>query len=411
MNIRSLCESKTFLNLYGKNTEYAKSRFERALSSLGRAEADFFSVPGRTEIIGNHTDHNHGMVIAASVGLDIIAAVYPTEGTVIRIESEGFGKDEIDISDLSVHEDEKFTSAAIVRGVAAAVVENGGKVGGFTAYMISDVPGGSGLSSSAAYENMIGTIFNAYYNDNKFSHVDIARMSQRAENRHFGKPCGLMDQIACAVGGLVYIDFKDPAAPVVERTDLHLEGYRLCIIRTGGSHADLNDDYASVPAEMKAVASHFGKEVLRDISEAELVSELPALREKLGDRAILRALHFMSENKRVAKAMTAAAAGNTEAFLSEVNASGTSSAMALQNYFTCKAPAEQGITLAVTLAREIMGGKGAARVHGGGFAGTAQAFVPEAIFEEFVSVMESAFGKGAVVALDIRNESALRITN
>ena len=411
MNIKSLCESKTFAALYKSNAAQAKARYERALAALGRDEADFFSVPGRTEIIGNHTVHNHGMVMAASVGLDIIAAVYPTDDNIIRIESEGFDKEEIDISDLSVHEEEKFTSAAIVRGVASAIVENGGRIGGFTAYITSDVPGGSGLSSSAAYENMIGTILNSYYNENKFSQVDIARMSQRAENRHFGKPCGLMDQIACAVGGLVFIDFADPAAPVVKRTDLHLDGYRLCIIRTGGSHADLNDDYASVPAEMKAVAAHFGKSVLREVSEEELISAVPALRKKLGDRAILRALHFMSENKRVEKALAAAKAGDTDAFLAEINASGTSSAVALQNYFTCKAPAEQGITLAVTLAREIMGGKGAARVHGGGFAGTAQAFVPEEIFDKFIATMEGAFGKGAVVALEIRNESATRIAD
>ena len=186
MNIESLCESKTFAALYKSNAAQAKARYERALAALGRDEADFFSVPGRTEIIGNHTDHNHGMVMAASVGLDIIAAVYPTDDNIVRIESEGFGREEIDISDLSVHEEEKFTSAAIVRGVASAIAENGGKTGGFTAYITSDVPGGSGLSSSAAYENMIGTILNSYYNNNKFSQVDIARMSQRAENRHFG---------------------------------------------------------------------------------------------------------------------------------------------------------------------------------------------------------------------------------
>ncbi len=409
MNINTLCESRIFKSLYGADTGAAKERFCRALSALGRTEAEFFSVPGRTEIIGNHTDHNHGAVMAASVGLDIISAAYKTDDGIIRIESEGFGTDAVDISDLSVRENEKFTSAAIIRGVAAAMAERGGAVGGFTAYVTSDVPGGSGLSSSAAYENMIGTMLNYFYNENKFSPVDIARISQRAENRHFGKPCGLMDQIACSVGGLVYIDFKNPAAPEVRRTELSLDGYRLCIIRTGGSHADLNDDYASVPAEMKAVASYFGKEVLRDVSEKELIAAIPALREKYGDRAILRALHFMSENVRVAKAMEAAAKKDTDGFFAMINASGISSAVALQNYFTCKAPAEQGITLAVTLAREILAGKGAARVHGGGFAGTAQAYVPEDIYDEFTAVMENAFGKGAVVSLGIRNEGACHI--
>lgn len=410
-----LVKGEVFSRLYkGKEIE-AVSRLLRMAKELEKAigpgETAFFSVPGRTEVMGNHTDHNHGKVLAASVDLDVVAAARPREDGIVRIKSEGFPEDVIDLTDLSVHEEEKFTSAAIIRGVAAAFAERGRKIGGFTAFTTSDVPGGSGLSSSAAFENMVGTIFNHFYNDGVIDYVELAQISQRAENRHFGKPCGLMDQIACAAGGFVTIDFADPEKPIAKKIGFDMEsaGYRLCIIKTGGSHADLNDDYASIPAEMKAVAAYFGKPVLCGVAVEEILTNVGALRPLVGDRAILRALHFISENERVSRAIPALEAGDTEEFLRLVNESGESSAILLQNYFTVKAPAEQGISLAVAIAKAAMGEKGAARVHGGGFAGTAQAFVPAETWSEFLSAAEAAFGTGAVTPLSIRADGAVRI--
>lgn len=415
MTVEKLIENETFSHLYkGKETEAAARllRMETALcEAVGTGETAFFSVPGRTEVMGNHTDHNHGRVLAASVDLDVVAAARPRGDGIVRIKSEGFPEDVVDLSDLSVHEDEKFTSAAIIRGVAAAFAERGRKIGGFTAFTTSDVPGGSGLSSSAAFENMVGTIFNHFYNDGEIGYVELAQISQRAENRHFGKPCGLMDQIACAAGGFVTIDFADPEKPVAKKIafDVESAGYRLCIVKTGGSHADLNDDYASIPAEMKAVAGYFGKPVLCGVTKEEILENANALRPAVGDRAILRALHFISENERVSRAIPALEAGDIDAFLRLVNESGESSAILLQNYFTVKAPAEQGITLAVAIAKTAMGEKGAARVHGGGFAGTAQAFVPAEKWQSFLAAAEAAFGKGTVTPLTIRAEGAVRI--
>ena len=387
-------------------------------------EVALFTVSGRSELSGNHTDHNHGCVIAASISLDILAIASPRKDGVIRLWSEGFDEDVVDINAYKTPDEAKFgTSASLIAGVCVGLEQAGYAVGGFDACTVSDVFKGSGLSSSAAFEDMVGTILSHLYNAGRADEVTIAKISQFAENKFFGKPCGLMDQVACAVGGIVAIDFADPTAPVIEALpfDMTAAGYHLCIVNTGGNHADLTDDYAAVPAEMKAVAAHFGKPVLREVSEAEVIAAIPTLRETVGDRAILRALHFLSENRRVAAQKAAletaiAAADVTvrdtavDAYFEGVMASGRSSFCYLQNVYTTKNVSEQGLSLALCLCEQVLGGKRAAyRVHGGGFAGTVQAYVPEALVETFTATMDGAFGKGATADLKIRPVGAARI--
>ena len=385
---RYLTAFDEFEALYGKDT----------------APVSVFSVAGRSEICGNHTDHNHGKVLAASIDLDIIAVVAKTDDGTIRLKSAGFPEDVVSTASLTPVESEKGRSSALIRGVCDGFVRNDRKIGGFVAYTTSDILGGSGLSSSAAFEDMVGTILNALYNDNEADYIEISQISQYAENAHFGKPCGLMDQVACAAGGFVTIDFEKPAAPIARRVefDLASHGYALCIVNTGGSHANLTDDYAAIPAEMKAVAGYFGKPVLRGISEEQIIENAAALRGVAGDRAILRALHFVRENARVDAILAALDNGDLPAFLSLIKESGRSSAVLLQNYYSPMSPSEQGISLACALAEEILGESGAWRVHGGGFAGTMQAFVPEAKMDAFRATMEAAFGKGAVTKLAVR---------
>ncbi len=392
-----------------RNPEFVKARYNAAFDEFEAiyGETDklsVFSVAGRSEICGNHTDHNYGKVLAASIDLDIIAIVKKTNDSVIRVKSAGFPEDIVSTETLVPEFNDTGRSAALIRGVCDGFIKNGHKIGGFTAYTTSDILGGSGLSSSAAFEDMIGTILNYLYNDGSMDYIEISKISQYAENVHFGKPCGLMDQVACAAGGFVTIDFENPKAPVAQKIefDLSAKGYSLCIVNTGGSHANLTDDYAAVPAEMKAVAAHFGKPVLRGLTEEEIISKSAELRKKCGDRAILRALHFIRENKRVERMLKALANGNTNEFLSIIKESGYSSAMLLQNYSTPKAPSEQGISLACAIASEILGNDGAFRVHGGGFAGTMQAFVPHDRMSSFREAMESVFGKGAVTELSVR---------
>ncbi len=372
-----------------------------------------YSVAGRSELSGNHTDHNHGCVVAASIDLDIIAVASPREDSVIRIKSEGFPEDVVDFSDYSASQKECFgTSAAIIAGMCAGFRKESYAIGGFDAYTTSNVLKGSGLSSSAAFEDMVGNILNHLYNDGQVDNVEIAKLSQYSENVFFGKPCGLMDQIACAVGGIVAIDFRDPKSPVIDRLDFDMseKGYNLCIVNTGGNHADLTEDYASVPAEMKAVAAHFGKEVLREVSISEVIREIPVLREKLGDRAILRAFHFLNENERVLRQKDALMREDLDAFFHEVLSSGKSSFCYLQNVYTSKNLEEQGLSLALCLAEEYLSGKRAAwRVHGGGFAGTIQAFVPTSEVEGFRVLMDSVFGEGRCIVLRIRPEGAVKI--
>ncbi len=403
--IRALCD--TFAARYGADREVA-----------------LLTVSGRSEISGNHTDHNHGCVIAASISLDILAIASPCPDSTVRLYSEGFGEDTVDIASYTVPDPEKFgTSASLIAGMAVGLSERGFAVGGFDACTVSDVFKGSGLSSSAAFEDMVGLIQSHLYNGGQVDEVTVAKIAQYAENRFFGKPCGLMDQVACAVGGIVAIDFADPASPVITPLpfDMTAAGYHLCIVNTGGNHADLTDDYAAVPAEMKAVAAHFGKAVLREVDEAAVVAAIPALRETVGDRAVMRALHFFAENRRVAAQKTALemaiSAERDEvrdmalaAFFDCVLDSGRSSYCYLQNVYTTKNVAEQGLSLALCLCNRLLGNtQGAYRVHGGGFAGTVQAFVPADAVEQFVATMDAAFGAGATHDLQIRSVGAARI--
>ncbi|MBR2353257.1 MAG: galactokinase [Clostridia bacterium] len=411
--------SETFTYVYGKeavsmqNARYLKAIDEFSALYGADREIGLYSVAGRSELSGNHTDHNHGCVVAASIDLDIIAVASKRDDNVIRIKSEGFPEDVVDFSAYTAPVNEKFgTSESIIAGMCAGFTKDGYAIGGFDAYTTSNVLKGSGLSSSAAFEDMVGNILNYMYNDGKVDNVEIAKLAQYAENQFFGKPCGLMDQVACAVGGIVAIDFKDPKAPVINKVDFDLsaKGYNLCIVNTGGNHADLTDDYASVPAEMKAVAAHFGKAVLREIDEAELLAAVPALREKVGDRAVLRAFHFLNENKRVLKQTDALNAGDLDAFFAEVISSGRSSFCYLQNVYTSKNLTEQGLSLALCLAEGYLSDKKAAwRVHGGGFAGTIQAFVPTEAVEGFRAIMDGVFGESKCIVLRIRPVGAVRI--
>ena len=408
-----------FCEIYGSAAlETQKARYLHAVEEFEKLygadrEAALYSVAGRSELSGNHTDHNHGCVIAASIDLDIIAVASPSAGSVIRVKSEGFPEDVVDFGVYNAPNPARYEkSDSLIAGMVAGFRKEGLAVGGFDAYTTSNVLKGSGISSSAAFEDMIGNILNYVYNDGKVSNVEIAKLAQYAENRFFGKPCGLMDQMACAVGGIIAIDFRDPSAPVIEQTDFDLSaaGYNLCIVNTGGNHADLTGDYASVPAEMKSVAAYFGKEVLRDTDEDAVLAAIPALREKVGDRAILRALHFFAENRRVAAQKAALKAGDLDTFLANVIASGRSSFCYLQNVYTTKNVSEQGLSLALCLAERVLSGKRAAwRVHGGGFAGTIQAFVPTEDVAEFRAVMDAAFGEGRCMVLRVRPEGALRV--
>ena len=405
--------------LYGKdNLDSAKERYINAINEFittfgDDREVSLYTVAGRSELSGNHTDHNRGCVVAASISLDVIAVASATSDGIVHVKSEGFGEDTVVLSEYTAPVEEKFgTSESIIAGMCAGFKMNGHKTGGFVAYTTSSVLKGSGLSSSAAFEDMIGTIESHLYNNGEVSNVEIAKLAQYAENKFFGKPCGLMDQVACAYGGAVAIDFEDTKNPVITPIDFDFTGagYNLCIVSTGGNHADLTDDYASVPAEMKAVAAYLGKEVLRETDEDAVIAAIPALREKLGDRAILRALHFFNENKRVEAQKNALIKGDIETFFENVKASGRSSFCYLQNVYTTKNVGEQGLSLALCLAEKVLSGKSAAwRVHGGGFAGTIQAFVKTEDVAALKSVMDACFGKGACMVLNIRPVGAARV--
>ena len=405
-------------DIYGsENVASQKERYIEAVSDFyeiyGERETELFSVPGRSEISGNHTDHNFGKVLAGSINLDIIAVSSKTDDGVIKIKSKGFPEDVIDTNSYtSPVESDFFKSGALIAGMAKAFTDNGYEKGGYIAYTTSNVFKGSGLSSSAAFEVMVGNILNYFYNDGKVDNVEIAKMAQFSENVFFGKPCGLMDQMACAVGGFVNIDFENPKAPIINKIDFDLSGagYSLCIVNTGGNHADLNDDYASVPAEMKSVAAFFGKKVLRELDKDTVLNNVAPLREKVGDRAILRAIHFFNENGRVDVQAEALKNKDTAKFLEYVIKSGNSSYMFLQNVFTTKNVSEQGLSLALCITDSTLSGTGAAwRVHGGGFAGTIQAFVPHAYVEAYRSAIDSAFGKGACHVLRIRPYGAIKV--
>ena len=367
------------------------------------ADIYHFSAPGRTEIGGNHTDHQHGCVLAAAVDMETTAEVTLNGTNVIRVDSEGYKPVEIDLNDLAVKESEKNTTAALIRGVAAAFRQRGYKLAGFDAKVKSTVLPGSGLSSSAAFEVLIGRILNGLFADNVISDIEIAQIGQYAENVYYGKPSGLMDQMASSVGGLVFIDFNDPKTPVVEKVDYDFahSGYTLCTIDSGADHADLTDEYAAMPIEMKSVAHFFGKEVLREVDEAEFYEKIAEVRKETGDRAVLRAIHFFNENKRVQLQVRALKNDHFDAFLRYVNESGMASWTLLQNVIPAGYIEKQDMALTIALCQQLLAGEGAVRIHGGGFAGTALAFVPNDKFDSFRAGLENVLGTGCCHKLAI----------
>ena len=380
-------------------------------AAFGSKPERYFSAPGRTEIGGNHTDHQRGRVLAAAVDLDTVAAVRVNGTNKIRIQSQGYPLCEICVSELKPVAEEINTTAALIRGVTARFVQLGCQVKGFDAYCESTVLPGSGLSSSAAYEVLIGTIINSLFFAGKVSQPEIAMIGQYAENVFFGKPCGLMDQTASAVGGLVTIDFADKEHPDIRSVsfDFSTCGHALCIIDSRASHADLTDEYAAIPQELKTVCDHFGKEVLTQIPEEEFYAALPALREKCGDRAVLRGVHEYQENKRVSAQVAALESGDFDTFLGLIKESGFSSWMYLQNVVPAGYKAHQDMAVALALCEKYLRGKGAYRVHGGGFAGTVQAFVPFDLLESFRAGIDAVLGDGACHVLSIRPQGGVEM--
>lgn len=410
---------RTFDKLYGTSEDvqrYQKQRYLNAVQKFmqlypKRKAIRIYSAPGRTEIGGNHTDHQHGCVLAAAVNLDAIAVVAFQRDGVIRMKSEGYDAFTVNLDDLSVQSGETGT-AAIIRGIAAKFSGLVAEIGGFDIYCTSDVLSGSGISSSAAFETLIGTIIDSFYNDNKAGAIEIAKIGQFAENVYFGKKSGLMDQMVSSVGGLVSIDFYDTDNPEIEPFDFDFEahGYCLCITDTKGSHANLTDDYVAIRSEMERIASHFGKPYLRDVSEIAFYDAIPNLRETCSDRAILRAAHFFAENSRAMQEAEALKVGNLDEFLRLVNESGDSSAQLLQNLYSTSQPTQQEIPLAIMMSKRVLKGAGAVRVHGGGFAGTIQAFVPLELADAYTTEMNRIFGDGSCQKLRIRPVGGVEIT-
>ena len=380
-------------------------------AAFGTAPARYFSAPGRTEIGGNHTDHQRGRVLAAAVNLDTLAAVRTNETCVIRIQSQGYPLCTVDLKELTPQPAEINTTPALIRGVAARFTQLGCAVGGFDAYVESTVLPGSGLSSSAAFEVLVGTIINHLFFAGKVSQPEIAQIGQYAENVFFGKPCGLMDQIASAVGGLVTIDFLDKENPQIRSVDFDFSacGHALCIIDTRASHADLTDEYAAITRELKSICAHFGKEVLTQVSQEDFMAALPALRESCSDRAVMRAMHFYRENARVPQQVAALEQGNFPEFLRLVRESGYSSYMYLQNVIPAGYKQQQDVAVSLALCEHYLNGQGAFRVHGGGFAGTVQAFVPFDLLETFRTGIDGVLGEGACHVLSIRPQGGVEI--
>ena len=390
----------------------AKGRIEEAINkfrAIYKTEPEeVYSAPGRTEIGGNHTDHQHGEVLAASINKDAIAITGKREDNIINIYAEGFGTTMIE--DTIKREEEKGTTAALIRGVLAGLKDKGYKLGGFNAYITSDVLIGAGLSSSAAFETLVGTIVSGLFNDMAVDPEEIAKIGCFAENEYFGKPCGLMDQMACSVGGLIYIDFKDPRDPKVEKIDFDLKdaGYVLCITDTKGSHADLTDEYAAVPEEMRKVAKLLGHEYLRDVAYEDIINNIDRLRKEAGDRAVLRAIHFTKETKRAREEAKALKEHDIKTFLEIVRESSDSSFKYLQNVYTNKDVQNQSVSLALAVSDNILTKDEAARVHGGGFAGTIQAFVKTENAQRYKEEMDKVFGEGSCQVLEIRKEGGIR---
>ena len=409
-----------FHELYGTDEKILNEQATRYTSLMsefkttyGKDDVQLFSSPGRTEIGGNHTDHNYGRVLAGAVNLDNIAVAAPNGSNVIKIKSAGYPEFQVDLSDLNIDESKFYTSGSLVKGICAKMKENGYQIGGFDACIEGRVPKGSGLSSSASFEVLVGAIINELFNDGKMSAVENAIIGQWSENNYFGKPCGLMDQTACSVGGLITIDFKDPANPIVKEVDFDFvaTGFSLVITDVGGGHDDpaSQAEYASLPTEMKAVATELGAKVLREVTLEQIVDKIPQIRKKTGDRAILRAYHFQGDNQRVVDQVAALEKNDFQAFLKMVIESGYSSYMYNQNIFDVVHKDEQVVSLALALSEMILKGSGAWRVHGGGFGGTIQAFVPKDKLDEYVKTLEHVYGKGTCHKLFIRSKGAFKL--
>ena len=408
---------KELCSIYGdeKLLAYQKKRYVDALCKFetyyGEGDVAVFSAPGRSEIGGNHTDHQHGEVLAAAINLDAIAMVRKTEDNKVRVRSGEYPEVVITLEDLSLKTEERETTLSLVKGVLAGFVERGLRIGGFNAYITSDVLVGAGLSSSAAFETLIGTILSGLYNEMNVSPIAIAQIGQYAENVYFGKPCGLMDQMASSVGSLVHIDFKNPKEPIVEKVDCDIEkyGHNLCITDTKGSHADLTHEYAAIPSEMKAVASYFGKEVLQEVTIEDIFANIGDIRKKTGDRSVLRALHFVNENKRVGREVDALKHDDICEFLNVVKESGDSSYKYLQNVYANSDVEHQNVSLALAVSEMFLSENGVCRVHGGGFAGTIQAFVKEEYVSEYKKNMNRIFGEDACYELKIRKFGGIQV--
>lgn len=415
-DIQNNVYNDTFLDIYvdQEQLEHQKSRYVQAIEKFidlyGDQEVSIYSTPGRSEVCGNHTDHQHGEVLAAAINLDIIAVV-AKDDTKIKILSDDYDIEAIHIDDLTLRENEKESSEGLIRGILARFQQLQHKIGGFVGYMTSDVLQGSGLSSSAAFEVMIGTILSGMYNDMKVDPVTIAKIGQYSENVYFGKPCGLMDQCACSVGSLIHIDFKDNENPIVEKINVDFPRFHhsLCIVDVHASHADLTEDYASIPEELKEVDHFFHQEYLRDVDEKEFYEHLTEVREAVNDRAVLRAVHVFKENKRVQQAVQSLKQEDFDTFKTIVKASGESSFKYLQNIYSNHYVGQQAVSLALALSENLLGAHGVCRVHGGGFAGTIQAFVEDDYVEAYKQGIEKYFGEGSCHILKIRKYGGMKV--
>lgn len=415
--ISSKSMDERLLDIYADEQliEYNRNRYVKAIEKFeelyGEREVMICSAPGRSEVGGNHTDHQRGQVLACGLNLDAIAVVAPESDGIIRILSDDFDLDDIDVNKINKDEVKDGSSEALVAGVAHKLKEDGYNIGGFSAFITSDVLMGAGMSSSAAFEVLIGVIFSYLYNDGKIDAIYNAQVAQYAENVYFGKPCGLMDQMASSVGSLVNIDFKDVKNPVVKKVEVDFDSFEhsLCIVDTKGSHADLTPEYAAIPSECKSVAALFGKEVLRDVPEEEFYNNLSMIREKVGDRAAIRAIHFYNDHNICGKEVKALEAGDFELFKALIKESGNSSYKYLQNVYPISDVKSQGVAICIALSERILGNHGVCRVHGGGFAGTMQAFVENGFVAEYKKEIEKYFGEGSCHVLKVRKYGGMKV--
>jgi len=408
VNIKSGKYDKDFLMLYGE-TQKARVRYLEACEEFEKLYINtdnirLFSAPGRTEVGGNHTDHQHGSVIAGGVDMDVIAIVGTNDDNIIRVKSKGYDMDVVNVGEFDICENEKGRAISLIRGVCSKFADLGFKIGGFNAYTTSNVLKGSGLSSSAAFEVLLGNIINGLFAEGKVEPIEIAKIGQYAEREYFGKPCGLLDQMASSLGGFTYADFNNPNEPITEKINLDIRdfGYTLCVVDTGGNHANLTQDYADITIECKQISNALGVEFLRDADVDKFYASLASLRKEFGERAVLRAFHFFNEQERVLKQRKALLDGDFKTFLKFVNQSGQSSFDYLQNLYSTTAVKEQGLSLAIALTKQFLGEEGACRVHGGGFAGTIQCYIRTERLDEYKQMIESVYGKDSCSVLSIR---------